>query len=45
MFDSQLRVFDAHVFIDGQAIGGAGVVARLGGEVELDCIDPIVAFP
>lgn len=44
MLDHQLRGFDAHVFVDRQAIGEAGVVAGLLAEIELDGVDAGIAL-
>ena len=45
MLHHQLRAFHTHVFVDRQAINQAGAVAvGLGGEVELDGVEAIVAF-
>ena len=44
MFDHQLRRLDAHVFVDRQPVGGAGAVAGLGAEIELDGVVARVAL-
>ena len=44
MFDHQLRRLDAHVLVDGQPVGGAGAVARLDAEIELDRVEARVAL-
>ena len=44
ILNHQLRALNAHIFINRQPEGGAGFVAGLGAEVELDGFDARVAF-